>query len=29
MFADFCFGPTAPMYECDNTLFDCCNKAPN
>ncbi|CAD8050957.1 unnamed protein product [Paramecium primaurelia] len=28
-FTDFCYGPTQPMFECDNTLFDCCNKAPD
>ncbi|CAD8067853.1 unnamed protein product [Paramecium sonneborni] len=28
-FTDFCYGPTQPMFECDNTIFDCCNKAPD
>ncbi|CAD8152597.1 unnamed protein product [Paramecium pentaurelia] len=28
-FADFCYGPTQPMFDCDQTIFDCCNKAPN
>ncbi|CAD8067076.1 unnamed protein product [Paramecium sonneborni] len=28
-FFEFCFGPTQPIFDCDNTIFDCCNKAPN